>query len=137
MQVDISSINSNLTNNILDNAKRSVSEDGFELRLKSAMRSNNEQELKKVCNEFESIMMNLMYKQMKATVPSIDLLGRDSGKELFESMLDEELMGKASEGKGIGLGEMLFKQMKKSLSISQKYDIAQSNAGNLAGGEQK
>lgn len=114
--MDISGINNNFVNNTIENAKINASDGAFEDRLKAAMEKKDEAELKKVCRDFESIMLGLMLKQMKATVPKTGLFGNDAGKEIFDEMLDEKLMENASESGGIGLGDLLFKQLKRNLT---------------------
>ena len=63
--------------------KNKVADDSFENRLKTAMTTKDEKELKKACNDFEGIMMNMMYKEMKATIQKSSLLPKDSGTEYF------------------------------------------------------
>lgn len=118
--MDITKINESTMNNTIDNAKSKVADDGFEKRLKSAMNANDDKALKKVCSDFESIMLNMMFKEMKATVQKSEFIPEDSGTKIFDSMLDEKLMDEASKGKGLGLGDMLYKQLSKQLKSTYK-----------------
>jgi flagellar protein FlgJ len=77
------------------------------------MNSKDDKELKSACQQFESIMLDMMYKQMKATVTKSDLIESDPGTEIFQSMLDENLMGQASKTGSFGLAESLYKQLSK------------------------
>ncbi|HOJ09788.1 MAG TPA: rod-binding protein [Clostridiales bacterium] len=97
----------------------------FEAKLKRAMDQNDEKALKEVCQNFEEIFLQMMYKQMKATVPKSDLISEGAGREIFDSMLDEALMEEASKGNGIGLADMMYKQLYKSMSNVYKKDIAE------------
>jgi flagellar protein FlgJ len=67
--MDIPAINKKFAENINSVIKNKSTDGSFEKRLKSVMDENNKQELKKACKEFEEIMLNMMYRQMKATVP--------------------------------------------------------------------
>jgi len=110
--MEVGNVNSKTT---LDSAERTstkATDDDFERRLRAAAENGDDAELKQVCKEFESIFINMMYKQMKSTVPKSDYLQSDSGTELFNTMLDEKLCDVASQ-KGIGLGDMMYKQMSK------------------------
>ncbi len=110
----VGSINPN-SKNAIDNAqtyRTKSTEDDFERRLRAAAEKGDDAELKQVCNEFESIFINMMYKQMKATVPKSDYLQSDSATEIYNSMLDDKLVEKAAQ-KGIGLGEVMYKQLSK------------------------
>ncbi len=114
--MDIGKISSNITGEYTNNASNSVkqaSDDSFAKRLESASQSNDDKELKKVCQEFEAIMLDMMYKQMKATVVKSDLIEEDPGTSIFESMQDEELMKQASRTGSLGLAESLYKQLSK------------------------
>ena len=114
--MDIGKINLNMigeyTNNASDSVKQ-ASDDSFAKRLESASQNSNDKELKAVCQEFEAIMLDVMYKQMKATVVKSDLIEEDPGTAIFESMQDEELMKQASKTGTLGLAESLYKQLSK------------------------
>ena len=95
-------------------------DDSFEKRLQSAFDKKDDKELRKVCREFEGILLTMMYKQMKATVPKSDLLPSDTGTEIFEFMLDDKLVEEASKNSGTGLGETLYKQLSSRLQSTYK-----------------
>lgn len=118
--MDISKIGENTLNNTIDNAKNKVVDDSFDKQLKNAMNSRDEKELKKACNDFEGIMLSMMYKEMKATVPKSEFIPEDSGTDIFNSMLDDKLMEEASKGRNLGLGDLLYKQLSKSLKTTEK-----------------
>jgi peptidoglycan hydrolase FlgJ len=120
--MEIGKINDTLINNTLDNTKNKVTDDSFESRLKNAMGTKDEKELKKACNDFEGIMMNMMYKEMKATIQKSSLMPKDSGTDIFNSMLDDELMKEASKTQGMGLADILYKQLSKQLKSHVKLD---------------
>lgn len=114
---------------IIDNASTSsskVSDSQFEEKLRAAAAKGDDKELREVCNEFESIFISMMYKQMKATVPKSDFLNSDSATEMFESMLDDELCISASQ-RGIGIGDVMYKQLSKQYTVTQ-------TKGDTAGG---
>lgn len=71
--------------------------------------------LKKASREFESFFMQSMLKSMRATLPktdeSDDAPGGGFGKEIFESMFDQELSKKMAENSRGGLGDMLYKKL--------------------------
>jgi len=113
--MEVGSVNSKKTLDSVQNTKTKSAADDFEKRLKAAAESGNDAELKQVCKEFEGIFVSMMYKQMRATVPKSDYLQSDSATEIFNSMLDEKLCDAASQ-RGIGLGDMMYKQMSKQYS---------------------
>ncbi|HHV62002.1 MAG TPA: hypothetical protein GXX51_05105 [Firmicutes bacterium] len=58
-----------------------------------------------------------MLKEMRATVPKDSLFGGGRPEEFFTSLLDEKLAEEMAKGRGMGLGEMLYRQ----LSSANKY----------------
>ena len=120
--MDISGVNDKFIKNTIDSAKAKVGDDNFEKRLQQAISGKDEKELKKVCIDFESVFLSMMYKQMKASVPKSDLLPEEPGREIFESMMDDRLMEQASKGNGMGLGDMLYKQLSKQMKSIYKID---------------
>ena len=112
--MSIDGINSNIKSSV-DSAQtyRATSNDGdFEKRLKAAAEKGDDAQLKQVCKEFEGIFLNMMYKQMKATVPKSGYLESDYGTEMYNTMMDETLVETMSQ-KGIGLGDYMYRQLSK------------------------
>lgn len=110
--MEVGSVNSKNTLDSIQNTQAQATDDDFEKKLKAAVQSGDDTELKKVCNDFENIFISMIYKQMKATVPQSDYLQSDSGTEIYNSMFDDQLCEVASE-RGIGLGDMMYKQLSK------------------------
>ncbi|NLM73176.1 MAG: flagellar biosynthesis protein FlgJ [Clostridiaceae bacterium] len=86
----------------------------FENILKKAYDDGDKKKLKEACDQFESIMLQMMYKQMKATVPEGGFIEKSSARSIFEDMLDETMMEQASK-RGMGLSDMLYKQLSAKL----------------------
>jgi flagellar protein FlgJ len=98
------------------------SHNSFEKRLQAAVDNKDDKELKRACQQFEAIMLGMMYKQMKATVVRSDLIQSDPGRDIFESMLDESLTEEASKTGTFGLAESLYKQLGKQNKSAVKAD---------------
>ncbi|MCX8129836.1 MAG: rod-binding protein [Clostridia bacterium] len=118
--MEIGGINNKYVDNSIESAKNKVSDDEFEKKLKSAMDKSDEKELRKVCQDFEGLMINMMYKQMKATVPKTDLLPSDTGKEIFEGMLDDKLVEESTKSRNVGLADILYKQLSRQMKSTYK-----------------
>jgi flagellar protein FlgJ len=97
----------------IGNAVRQTEGEIFEERLKAAMEAEDKKQLKSVCREFEGIILNMMFRQMKAAVPKSDLFPGNTAGEIYQSMLDDRLIEEAAKNGGIGLGETLFKQLSR------------------------
>lgn len=114
--MEIGKISDNLMYDTVKNTRKmstKSTQDSFEKRLQEAVAKKDTKELKAACQEFESIFLDIMYNQMKATVPKSDLLPSDSGRDIFESMLEEQYMIEASKNGSFGLAAMLYKQFTK------------------------
>lgn len=119
--MDINKISGGSTNRDV-HVSQKVSNDGeFEKKLLNAYESEDEEALKEVCREFEGLLLNMVYKQMRATVTRSDLIPKDTGREIFESMLDDELVSEASKNRSYGLAEELYKQLSRTLKAKETY----------------
>ena len=68
--------------------------------------------LREACEGFEAMFLSMMYKQMRATVPEGGLFGKKSNAmNIFEDMRDTELMNEVSKSGGIGIADMMYKQL--------------------------
>lgn len=123
--MDISKISGSITKSYTDSATGAVTrsaDSSFAEKLENAVRNNDDKELKKACQEFEGIMLGILYKQMKATIIKSDLVEKDAGTEIFESMMDEALIEKASETGSLGLAESLYRQLSRKSAAGAKND---------------
>jgi flagellar protein FlgJ len=77
-----------------------------------APRPIDEEKLRKACTDFEAIFLNQILRAMRQTVPHGGFLKEGPEKDIFQSFFDQELSRSLAERKGIGLGEMMFRQMK-------------------------
>lgn len=69
-------------------------------------------ELTKASEQFESLMLNFMIREMRATVPDSTLLPPSMSEEIFRGMLDEQIAGEMAQNGGIGISRMIFDQLK-------------------------
>lgn len=67
--------------------------------------------LRETSREFETIFLMEMMKAMRKATPKGGLFEKSNATEIFEEMLDLETAKTASQGKGLGIGEAVYKQM--------------------------
>jgi Rod binding protein len=113
---NIGGINSDSSTRALNEA----TDNSFEEKLKAAIENKDQKELKSACKQFEGIMLEMMYKQMRATVVKSNLVEEDSGMEIFQGMLDDKLMEQASQTSAMGLADALYKQLSRQIDTSSK-----------------
>ena len=85
------------------------------------------EKLMEVCKQFESVFLNMMLKQMRATVAEGGLTEKSHGREIFESMQDEKLADEISKGNGVGLAQFLYKQMQRQIVIKESEQLITNN----------
>jgi len=82
--------------------------------LKQSARENSPEALKDVAKQFEAIMMNLMLKSMREATPQEGVFDNEQSR-MFTSMLDQQLTSNLT-AKGLGLADVLVKQLSKSVT---------------------
>jgi len=91
-------------------------------KLKSAYTEADDKQLKEACKGFESIFVNMMLSEMRKSVPKNDLMGSSFATDTFTEMLDEEISEAVSNGKGIGIADMMYKQISEKLKNTYKIE---------------
>ena len=79
-----------------------------------------DKELKEACKGFEAMFLSMMYKEMRATVPEDKLFGESNGQKIFQDMRDSELMKKVSDSGGVGLADMMYRQLSPQVKAQEK-----------------
>ncbi len=69
-------------------------------------------ELKALAGEFEAVFVQYLQKSMRATVPKSGLFSSFS-LDMYESMFDQQLAGEVSLKKGLGLADVIYKDLKR------------------------
>lgn len=80
-------------------------------RVKNQLFENREHSLKKAVTEFESLFIYQMLKIMREAIPSSGFLGNSREEKIYQSMLDQEVARNMASKGGIGLTEILLKQL--------------------------
>lgn len=71
--------------------------------------------LKKACTEFESLFLTYLLKSSRTAIADDGAVGNSNESKMIKSMFDENLALGVSKGGGMGLGKMLFEQLRTSL----------------------
>src|SRR5665213_4006651 len=77
-------------------------------------KTHTDAELKQVAQNFESIFIQMMFKEMRNSVEKSNLFGNSQATQFFESMKDEEMSKQLATSGGIGLGNMVYQSLKKA-----------------------
>jgi flagellar protein FlgJ len=72
--------------------------------------------LREAANDFESIFIQQMLKTMRKTSFESDLLPKSEGEKVFQSLLDEQYAQISAKSGSLGLGEMIYQQLKPKVN---------------------
>jgi soluble lytic murein transglycosylase-like protein len=99
-------------------------------------RYSNE-DIRKVAKQFEAMYAGYMLKTMNNAVQKSTLVPENQGESIFKDMLMDEYANKMSEGKGIGISDLVYRSLlqdkEKAAAFSSKireYN-AKKNMGNV------
>ena len=80
--------------------------------LKRSAASNDPAAVRKVAQQFESMFTRMMLKSMRDAVGTDPIFGSDQEK-MYQGMYDDQLALQLSKGRGLGLADMLVKQLQR------------------------
>jgi peptidoglycan hydrolase FlgJ len=79
---------------------------------------DSEKDMEKVARDFESVFVNKLFESMRKGVPKSGLLD-SSAMKMYQSMMDQEMAKLMSIGKGMGIGEMVYKDLSRLNKVSE------------------
>lgn len=95
--------------------------------------AQKEKKLREACEGFESIFIQKMWQQMRATLPKTNML---QGKEeqYWQSMYDQELAKDMTKAGGIGLADMMYDQLSRDLVSASRTTASAASSQQQSGG---
>jgi peptidoglycan hydrolase FlgJ len=95
--------------------------------LKKDARTNDPDAIRQVAKQYESMFARMMIKSMRDAVGKDPMFGSDE-EQTYQEMYDDQLSIEMTKGHGLGLADMLVRQLQK-LSGGGKTDAAQQAKG--------
>lgn len=92
-------------------------------KLKLQAKNSPDQALKGAAQQFEQVFLNMMLKSMREATPQDGMFDNEQTK-MFTSMLDQQLAQNMSTGHGVGLADVMVRQLQRNLGIEQGANIA-------------
>src|SRR5580704_7272572 len=80
--------------------------------LKRSAAKNDPAAVRKVAQQFESMFTRMMLKSMRDAVGTDPIFGSDEEKT-YQGMYDDQLALQLSKGRGLGLADMLVRQLQR------------------------
>ena len=94
--------------------KDQASAEGFQAALEAAVQRDDAVQLRKACEGFESYFLQIMFREMRKTsLNAGGIFTKSSAEEVFEDMLYEEYSKTAAMKGGIGLADMMRRQLSR------------------------
>src|SRR5271169_3680186 len=81
-------------------------------KLKRAAGTNDPAAIRTVAEQFESMFTRMMLKSMRDAVGPDPMFGSNQ-EQMYQGMADDQLSVQLSKGKGLGLADMLVRQLQK------------------------
>lgn len=95
----------------------------FEETLAKAMAEKDDKKIKEACEQVETYMLTSIFKQMKeSTKMGEELVPKGDYEEMFEDQLIEKQCESMVKAGGIGLADMMYKQMSMNAVEHPKVD---------------
>ena len=79
--------------------------------LRTGAENNDPEVLREVAGQFEALFVEMMLKNMREASLGDPLFGDSDQHEMYQGMFDQQLAVEMASGKGIGLAEMLVRQL--------------------------
>jgi len=85
-------------------------------KLKAGAAHNDPQAVRLVAKQFESLFARMMIKSMRDAIGKDPIFGSDQA-QTYQSMFDDQLSQQMTQGKGLGLADMLMRQLQHAGAV--------------------
>jgi len=111
----------------VDQSTPSVTDFNQYAKLRAGAQANDPKALRAAAQQFEALFTQMMLKSMRATHFGDDLTGGQEG-QVYQDMYDQQLSMHLSSGRGIGLADMLVRQLQQGQSATALPATPQTSA---------
>jgi len=101
-----------ITNGLADSTADIYTDFAGLASLKKSAHNNDPEALRQVAKQYESLFTRIMLKSMREAVGKDPVFGSDES-QTYEGMYDDQLSIELSKGKGLGLADLLVRQMQR------------------------
>ncbi|MCL2564687.1 MAG: rod-binding protein [Defluviitaleaceae bacterium] len=120
MDINLGSIaglgNASLSRQAAEIGREDARASSFQDELENALASGESAKMKEAARAFEAHFINMMFKQMRATIHhSGGIFERSQTEKLFQEMLDEQFAEIAAKNDGFGLAREIYEQLRRNV----------------------
>lgn len=80
-------------------------------RLETSPVSRDDAKLRETCEEFEAVMVQLMFKAMRGSETKGGLIEKDMASEVYRDLFDGEAARELAHQQSMGLGQLIYQQL--------------------------
>ncbi len=91
--------------------------DDFSNKLDEAMETQDEEELKEACVQYETYFLQQMMKSMRKTINKDEnsFIKQSNAEKLYVETLDNYIMSEYSKSGGLGLADKMYESMQRNI----------------------
>src|SRR5689334_13387651 len=86
--------------------------------LKRGAAGQTPEAIRETAKQFESLFTTMMLKSMRDATPKDSLFGSDQ-QDFYQDMFDQQMAVQLSKGKGLGLADVLVRQLMQSAGVTE------------------
>lgn len=102
--------------------------------LKGPSARQDPQALREVARQFESLFTTMMLKSMRQASPQDSLFGSDQ-QDFYQDLFDQQMATQLSKGRGLGLSDMLVRQLMQAGAPAGSGEAADAQAQPVQGAQ--
>ena len=104
--------------------------------LRRGAEANDPATLRAAAKQFESLFTKMMLDSMRSASMGDPLFGSDQG-DMYQDMADDQLAVQLSQGRGLGLADMLIRQLSNGVSGTAAVQRSNGTSGQVATPEER
>lgn len=104
--------------------------------LRRGAEANDPETLRAAAKQFESLFTKMMLDSMRSASMGDPLFGSDQG-DMYQDMADDQLAVQLSQGRGLGLADMLIRQLSNGASGTTAVQPSNGTSGQVATPEER
>ncbi len=82
-------------------------------KIKNELKNDNDKKLKQACKDFEAYFLNIIFSEMRKSLPGNALFPDSNAKKIYDYMYFDALTRESVKEKSLGLGDMLYNYLKQ------------------------
>lgn len=73
--------------------------------------AKKDMQLKETCQEFEAVMVQMMFKAMRGSEVEAGLVEQDMASDIYRDLFDGEVARQLAHNQSMGIGRQLYRQL--------------------------